>query len=103
MASLGPIAPTRTQKEQNLWLLQESIPRATHQGYVPIRGVQFWVDNDVCQSYITWKCRTRPPTNWSTCFRPFAPSGPSPGDSHVAWYNQGKGHFFGAMYPIRER
>jgi len=50
VASLVPIAPTRTQKALNLWLLQQSIPRANNQGFVPIRGVQFWVDNDMCQN-----------------------------------------------------
>ena len=98
VASLAPIAPARTQKEQNLWLLQQSIPRATQHGFVPIRGVHFWVDNDMCQNCFTWKCLTRPPTNWNTCFRPFASSVRDPGDSHVAWYHQGKGHFCWAMY-----
>ena len=69
------------------------------QGFVPIRGVQFWVDNGLRQTYYKWKCLTGPPpTNWITCFRPLAPSVQPLGDRQVAWYKPGNGNFFGDVH-----
>ena len=62
------------------------------------RGVQFWLDDGLCQTHYKWKRLTGPPTNWNTCFRPPACSVRSPGESQVAWYQQCKGHFFWVMH-----
>ena len=100
VALLVPLALVGTQQEQNLRLQQQIIPPVKQHGFIPIRGVQFLMDDDLCQTDYKWKCLTWPPhTNWHTCFRPLASSVQSPGDSHVAWHQHGTGDFVWAMYP----
>ena len=79
VASWVPLAVAGTQKEQNLRLQQQLIPPLRQHVFIPIRGVQFWMDDDLCQTDYKWKCLTRAPQigtlalgHWRPTFSPLA-------------------------------
>ena len=80
VASLVPLALVGTQKEHNMRLHQQIIPPKRQRGFIPVRGVQFWMDDDLRYTDYNWKCLTRtpPPTgtlafgHWRPTFNPLA-------------------------------
>ena len=77
VASLVPLAIAGTQKEQSLRLQQQIIPPVRQRRFIPIRGVQFWLDDGLRQTHYKWKCLTGPPPIGTLAFGHLRPaSGP---------------------------
>ena len=90
----------RSQKEMNLVVLADTVPRAMWNDFNAPRGVKLFIHDETYLNDYKWSTHLGIPEDIERCFlRPESSVGAVPGTAQVTYYLQSKGHWFWAFFP----